>query len=145
MRKIKEQSGSLHPPPPNHPQRMRNPICPQKKTEKGIHAIFRNLELWGSKQLHWGESQGCFWNTMGSRRQASNPAAPSSPKHTENSGYSQGSQRTQMWVSDGGGRASSTVSCGMCLSVCVRCRVWVGVCECMRLQICQSAQSLCVS
>lgn len=44
-------------------------------------------------------------------------------------------------VSDGGGRASLSVSCGMCLSVCVRSWVWVGARQCMRLQICLSARA----
>lgn len=46
-------------------------------------------------------------------------------------------------MSDGKGRASSAVCCGMCLCMCVRDGVWVGARQCMRLQICQST-SLCV-
>lgn len=49
-----------------------------------------------------------------------------------------------MEASSGGGRASPAISCGMRLSVCVRCRVWVGTCHRMRSQIWQSSQSVCV-
>lgn len=73
--------------PTYHPQRMRNPICPQEKPWRGRHAIFRNLELWDP-----GQSQGCLWNTHGQKEAGSNPSCPSpSPKDTEDSGYSQGS------------------------------------------------------
>lgn len=30
-----------------------------------MHDILRNLDTWGLKQLHWNQSQGHLWNTMG--------------------------------------------------------------------------------
>lgn len=51
--------------PTYQPQRMRTPICSQKKAGRGRCDIFGNLELWGPKRLPWGQSQGYVWNTHG--------------------------------------------------------------------------------